>query len=96
MSALHERVMKHLDETEHIAQFDFQSGEPMEAGWARWQLQAWLPSMRRRAERHRPRKYARVDNCCKWCCHPEDCEEWPCQDFRDLCTEIGIEPEASQ
>jgi hypothetical protein len=44
----------------------------------RWALEAWLPSLRRRAERHR-----------------HDSGLWPCPDYRDLCAEIGIDPEES-
>lgn len=49
-----------------------------------WAREVWLPSLRRRAERHRPASH-------EWCHRCGD--DAPCPDYLDLCAEIGIDPE---
>lgn len=59
-----------------------------------WTVEQYLPSLRRRAERHRP--HPCWFRCCTRCASCVGDDElalpYPCPDFRDLCAEIGIEP----
>lgn len=91
---LNERVTERLDLMERIANS--------------WELDVWLPSLRRRAERHGPKapEYLGLidrSHCAAGCSGLSTAPdgfpsigpvEWPCPDFRDLCAEIDIDPEA--
>jgi hypothetical protein len=63
---------------------------------AQWTVDVWAPSLRRRAERHRPFMGGEAYGECITCGAPDEgdaSEDWPCPDFRDLCAELGINPE---
>jgi hypothetical protein len=64
-------------------------------------LEVWLPSLRRRAERHALGQ-PQVEHRCRTTERRTDgrrglvhYDEVPCPDYRDLCAEIGIDPEES-
>lgn len=71
---LHERVTARLDEIEEAA-----------VAFVRptWTVEQYLPSLRRRVERHRPT----IDEWCHRCG-----DDAPCPDYLDLCAELGINP----
>lgn len=86
-----ERVSARLDELQHTAPSMVWLGK----GYA---LGVWLPSLRRRAERHAPGQ-PQVEHRCRTTERRDDkrrgvvyYDEVPCQDFLDLCAEIGVEP----
>jgi hypothetical protein len=54
---------------------------------AQWTVDVWAPSLRRRAERHQPASH-------EWCHRCGD--NAPCPDYRDLCAELGINPEETK
>jgi hypothetical protein len=93
---VHERVMARLDEIEATTRLRRAplDGQALQVAWTNgpWTRQVWLPSLRSRAERHRPMDLGRVEHCCHGC-RPGACAPWPCPDFLDLCAELGINPE---
>jgi hypothetical protein len=75
-----------------------------------WAREVWLPSLRRRAERHGPRGpevlgLVTRTHCAAGCSgvftaadgYPSiGPVDWPCPDYRDLCAEVGVEVDAPQ
>jgi hypothetical protein len=59
---------------------------------AQWTVDVWVPSLRRRAERHQHDSGRTRDDRLPACTHC-GIQLWPCPDFRDLCAELGINPE---
>lgn len=100
---LHERVAERLDEIERVV--DGRGGLTLRVGhrdvWIHpidkaWTGDHWLPSLRRRAERHQPQSCWPTGCCqpCKSCVGDDELAlPYPCPDFRDLCGEIGVDIE---
>jgi hypothetical protein len=91
---LHERVTARLDEIEATTRLRRAplDGQALQVAWTNgpWTRQVWLPSLRSRAERHQ----ADWDGTCASCQFRDGSyATWPCPDFRDLCAELGINPE---
>jgi hypothetical protein len=107
---LYPRVVLRLTALRHAAQHDASAVDCDDAqsqivwDYREWALEVWLPRLRVRAARHRPRgaeslglvSWAHCGNGCHEVFRDLDAgssigpARFPCADFRDLCDEIGV------